>query len=413
MSPQFNSPAPNVSYFIPAQYPPAGTPFNPQSDGKPIPTLFQPIKIRGVEFQNRIWLSPLAQYSSENGIISPWQDAHLGGILTRGPGLTMVEANGISPEGRVSPEDAGIWSDEQERAWSRIVQFAHSQGQKIGIQINHGGRKASTVSPFVSRGPIADELAGGWPDNVWGPTEEAYSPEYPKPKALTEEGIRRVVAAFVNAAKHAVRAGFDVLDIHGAHGYLISSFLNPTSNRRTDEYGGSFENRIRFPLEVVDAVRAVIPPTMPLFFRISATEWLEEVFPDEPSWRSEDTVRFAEILAAHGVDLIDISSGGSSPAARISPLAHGPGYQVPFAAAVKQAHGDKILVSAVGGIRDGKFAQSILDEGKADVVFVGRMFQKNPGLVWSFADDLGVELHHSRQIGWGFQGRARSTSQEK
>ncbi|KAI0715866.1 FMN-linked oxidoreductase [Cerioporus squamosus] len=406
MSPQHNSPAPNVPYFIPAQYPPAGTALDPQPDGKLIPTLFQPIKIRGVEFQNRVWLSPLAQYSAEHGVISPWQDAHIGGIVTRGPGLTMVEANAVSPEGRSSPDDAGIWTDEQARAWSRIVQFAHSQGQKIGIQLAHGGRKASTIPLFVDAGPIADEVAGGWPDDVWGPSE---------PKALTREGIRRIVKAFVDAAKRSVRAGFDVIEIHGAHGYLLSSFLTPTSNKRTDEYGGSFENRIKFPLEVVDAIRGVIPPLClyssgsPLL-RISATEWLEEVYPNEPSWRSEDTVRFAEILAAHGVDLVDVSSGGCSPDARISP---GPGYQVPFAAAVKQAHGDKVLVSAVGTIRDGKFAQSVLDEGKADVVFVGRLFQKNPGLVWSFADDLGVELHHSRQIGWGFQGRAKPQEKSK
>ncbi|TFK92036.1 FMN-linked oxidoreductase [Polyporus arcularius HHB13444] len=407
MGPQHNSPAANVPYFIPAQYPPAGTAFDPQPDGKPIPTLFQPIKIRGVQFQNRIWVSPLAQYSAENGLISPWQDAHIGGIVTRGPGLTFVEANAVSPEGRSSPDDAGIWTEEQARAWSRIVQFAHSQGQKIGIQLAHGGRKASTVPLFVAAGPIADEAIGGWPDDVWGSSEVPWSADYPKPKALTKEGIQRVVKAFVVAAKHAVRAGFDVVEIHGAHGFLISSFLTPTSNKRTDEYGGSFENRIRFPLEVVDAVRGVIPPTMPLFFRISATEWLEDVYPNEPSWRSEDTVKFAAILAEHGVDLVDVSSGGCSAVARTPPLVPSNGYQVPFAAAVKQAHGDKILVAAVGAIRDGKFAQSVLDEGKADVVFVGRLFQKNPGLVWSFADDLGVELHHSRQIGWAFQGRPK------
>ncbi len=187
--------------------------------------------------------------------------------MTRGPGLTFVEATSVSPEGRSSPEDAGIWTEEQAHAWSRIVRFAHSQGQKIAIQLAHGGRKASTVPAFVAAGPIADEVIGGWPDDVWGPSEVPWSADYPKPKALTKEGIQRVVKAFVDAAKHAVREGFDLVEIHGAHGYLINSFLNPTSNKRTDEYGGSFENRIRFALEVVDAVRGVIPPTMPLFFR--------------------------------------------------------------------------------------------------------------------------------------------------
>ena len=167
----------------------------------------------------------------------------------------------------MTPEDSGLWTDEHERAWARVVQFAHSQGQKIGIQLNHGGRKASTTAPFLSRGPTADELAGGWPDDVWGPTEEPYSPYYPKPKALTKQGIQRIVKCFVDSAKRAVRAGFDVIDIHGAHGYILNEFMSPMSNKRTDEYGGSFDNRIRLTLEVVDGIRAVIPPTMPLFFR--------------------------------------------------------------------------------------------------------------------------------------------------
>ena len=189
--------------------------------------------------------------------------------MTRGPGLTMVEANAVSPEGRTSPEDAGIWTDEQAHAWSRIVQFAHSQGQKIGIQLDHAGRKASTLPPFVAApgGPTADIVVGGWPDDVWGPSDLPWSADSPTPKPLTPGGIQRIVKLFADAAKRAVRAGFDVIDLHGAHGFLIGSFLSPQSNRRTDEYGGSFENRIRFALEVVDAVRSVIPPTMPLFFR--------------------------------------------------------------------------------------------------------------------------------------------------
>ncbi|KAI9061968.1 FMN-linked oxidoreductase [Trametes sanguinea] len=404
---QFNRPAPNTSYFTPAQYPPAGTAMDPQPNGKPIPTLFKPLKIRGVEFQNRIWLSPLCQYSSDNGVVQEWQHAHLGGIFTRGPGLTIVEATAVLPEGRITPECAGIWNDEQAAAWAKIVEFAHSQGQKIGIQLAHAGRKASTLAPFVNMGRVADEAAGGWPDDVWGPSEVPFNEQFPKPKALTRDGIKRIVKGFVDAAKRAVRAGFDVIEIHGAHGYLISSFLSPTSNKRTDEYGGSFENRIRLAVEVVDAVRAVIPPTMPLFFRVSASEWLEEVFPNEPSWRSEDTVRLAGVLAEHGVDLLDVSSSGNNPAQKIKT---GPAYQAHFAEAVKRAHGDKILVSAVGSINDGQLAQSVLDKGQADVIFVGRMFQKNPGLVWKFADDLGVEIHVAGQIHWGFRGRAKAVA---
>lgn len=191
----------------------------------------------------------------------------VGGIFTRGPGLTIVEATSVSPEGRISPEDAGIWTDEQAAAWATVVQFAHSQNQKIGIQLAHAGRKASTLAPFVHGGLVADEAANGWPDDVVGASAIPFNADFPKPKELTKDGIKRLVQAWVAAARRAVQAGFDVIEIHGAHGYLISSFLSPQSNRRTDEYGGSFENRIRFPLEVVDAVRAVIPPDMPLFFR--------------------------------------------------------------------------------------------------------------------------------------------------
>ncbi|KAH9887890.1 FMN-linked oxidoreductase [Cubamyces lactineus] len=404
---EFNRPAPNTSYFTPAQFPPAGTAVDPQPDGKPIPTLFKPLKIRGVEFQNRIWLSPLCQYSSDNGVVQEWQHAHLGGIFTRGPGLTIVEATAVLPEGRITPECAGIWNDEQAAAWAKIVEFAHSQGQKIGIQLAHAGRKASTLAPFVNMGRVADEAANGWPDDVWGPSAIPFNDQFPQPKELTKEGIKRIVKGFVDAARRALRAGFDVIEIHGAHGYLISSFLSPMSNKRTDEYGGSFENRIRLAVEVVDAVRAVIPPSMPLFFRVSASEWLEEVFPDQPSWRSEDTVRLAGVLAEHGVDLLDVSSSGNHPAQKIKT---GPAYQAHFAEAVKRAHGDKILVSAVGAINDGQLAQSVLDKGQADAIFVGRMFQKNPGLVWKFADDLGVQIHVAGQIGWGFYGRAKPVS---
>ncbi|TFK85515.1 FMN-linked oxidoreductase [Polyporus arcularius HHB13444] len=239
--------------------------------------------------------------------------------------------------------------EEQAPSWSRIVEFAHSQGQKIGIQLTNGGRKASTVPVFVAAGSIADEVVGGWADDVWGPSEVPWSADYSRPKALSKDGIRRVVKAFVDASKHALRAGFDVVEIHGAHVYLISSSLNPT--------------------------------------RVSATEWLEDVLPNEPSWRSEDTVKFTAVLAEHGVDLVDISSAS------------------PFR---RSRQGDKILVSAVGAIVDGKFAQSVLDESTVDVVLVGR---QNPGVVWSFADDLDVELHYSRRSG-GLPGEAEATGQE-
>ncbi|PCH34982.1 FMN-linked oxidoreductase [Wolfiporia cocos MD-104 SS10] len=399
----FNAPAPNVPYYTPAQNPAAGTAVDPQPNGKPIPKLFQPLKIRGVEFQNRIFLSPLCQYSAENGKPTPWQFAHLGGIFTRGPGLTVVEATAVVPEGRITPQDCGIWSDEHIEPWKQIVDFAHSQNQKIAIQLAHAGRKASTVAPWLHPRLSAPELDGGWPDNIWAPSAIPYNEQLPKPKELSVAGIKRVVQAFVDGAKRSLKAGFDVIEIHGAHGYLLSEFLNPAANKRTDEYGGSFENRIRLLIEVVDAVRAVILPTMPLFVRVSASDWLEEVQPNE-CWRVDDTVNLAPILAEHGVDLLDVSSGGILPAQKIKIDPNIPPH-VPFSEAVRKAHGDKILVGVVGLINTGKLAQQVLDMGAADVIFVGRLFQKNPGAVWAFAEDLGVTITVAHQIEWGFAGR--------
>ncbi|KAG2008345.1 NADH:flavin oxidoreductase/NADH oxidase [Coprinopsis cinerea AmutBmut pab1-1] len=399
-----NEPAPGVPYFTPYQDIPSGTAVVPQPDGKPVPTLFQPLTIRGVTFQNRIFLSPLCQYSAKDGVAQPWHTAHLGGIFTRGPGLTIVEATAVQPQGRISPWDLGLWSDEQIKPLADIVEFAHTQNQKIGIQLAHAGRKASTLPPWSEGAILASAEASGWPDDVWGPSEIPFHPAFAKPKALTREGIKKIVEDWASAAKRAVQAGFDVIEIHSAHGYLLHEFLSPVSNKRTDEYGGSFENRTRLLVEVVDAVRAVIPETMPLFVRVSGTEWLEEVLPEEPSWRSEDTVRLAGILADHGVDLLDVSSGGNDPRQKIK---SGTAYQAPFAGAVKQALGSKLFVSAVGGLYDGNVAQGILDKGWADAIFVGRMFQKNPGVVWAMADDLDVDITAAKQIGWGFKGRGK------
>lgn len=399
---EYNTPAPGVSYFTPLQDPPAGTAVVPQPDGKPIPKLFQPLTIRGVTFQNRIFVSPMCQYSAKNGIVSPWHLAHLGGIFTRGPGLTVIEATAVVPEGRISPEDVGIWSDDHIKPLASIVEFAHSQNQKIAVQIAHAGRKASTLPPWKSGPVLAVKEADGWPDDVWGPSTTPFAKSYAAPKELTKEGIKRVVKAFADAARRSIAAGFDVIEIHNAHGYLLQSFLSPVSNKRTDEYGGSFENRTRLTLEVVDAVRAAIPASTPLFLRVSATDWLEESAPNEASWRTEDTVRLAHLLAAHGVDLLDVSTGGNDPRQRIK---SGPGYQVPFASAVKKSVGSSLFVGAVGALHDATVARDVLENGDADVVFVGRQFQKNPGQVWEMADRLGVEIHVANQIGWGFKGR--------
>ncbi|KZT09150.1 FMN-linked oxidoreductase [Laetiporus sulphureus 93-53] len=395
-----NPPAPRVPYYTPAQYPASGTAVD--TGKQPIPTLFQPLKIRGLELHNRIWLSPMCQYSAQDGKLTPWHFAHLGGIIQRGPGLSMIEATSVTPEGRITPEDSGLWCDEQIPPLQDIVTFAHSQNQKIGIQLGHAGRKASTVAPWLSAGATATALVGGWPNDVWAPSALSYSDAYPKPKELTKDGIKRIVRSFAEAARRALRAGFDVIEIHNAHGYLLHEFVSPVSNKRTDEYGGSFVNRIRLTLEVVDAVRSIIPPDMPLFLRISATDWLEESLSEEPSWTAEETVRLAGILAEHDVDLLDVSTGGLHPAQKID---GGPAYQARFAEMVKKAHGDRIRVATVGAVSDGHTAQNVLDKGQADVVFVARQFQKNPGTVWQFAEELGVDLTIAHQIEWGFMGR--------
>jgi len=274
------------------------------------------------------------------------------------------------------------------------------------VQLAHAGRKASTIAPWLSGASTATKEVGGWPDDVWGPSAVPFSEDFPKPKEATKEYIKKVVEAYVASAKRAVQAGVDVIEIHNAHGYLLHSFISPISNKRTDEYGGSFENRIRLTLEVVDAVRAVIPKDMPLFLRISATDWLEESLPNEPSWQSADTVKLAGILATRGVDFLDVSTGGNHPAQKIKRSTAA--YQAPFAHDVKKALGDKLIVGSVGSITSGYLAQDVLDKGQADVAIVGRQFQKNPGTVWAFAEDLGVDIHLAHQIGWGFKGRGTS-----
>ncbi|CZR52306.1 related to flavin oxidoreductase [Phialocephala subalpina] len=408
-----NKPAKGISYFTPAQIPPSGTAVE-QPDGKPIPKAFTPLKIRGTTFQNRIFLSPLCQYSAQNGHFTPWHMSHLGGIISRGPGLSFVEATAVLPEGRITPEDSGIWQDSQvdgKYGLKDVVEFAHSQGQKIGIQLAHAGRKASTVAPWLSFGAIATEDVNGWPKNVKAPSAIAYNKDHADPIAMTLEDIEELKRAWGEAVKRGLRAGFDVIEIHNAHGYLLHEFISPVSNKRTDKYGGSFENRTRLTLEIVELTRKLIPDTMPLFLRLSATDWLEHDGYDGESWTVADSAKLAPLLAEKGVDLLDVSSGGIHPAQKIKP---GPGYQAPAAKAIKKAVGDKLLVSAVGSITTGTQAEAILTgkgeeskgEAELDAVFAGRWFQKNPGLVWSWAEDLQCQIQVANQIRWGFAGRA-------
>ncbi|KAI0667237.1 FMN-linked oxidoreductase [Trametes maxima] len=420
-------PAPNVSYFTPEQNPPAGT-AAPPKNGKPLPTLYQPLQVRGVEFHNRLFVSPMAMSSADyDGTLTPFHTAILGAVITRGPGLTFIEGAAVSPEGRLTRPDVGLWSDEQVGPLRALVEFAHSQGQKVGIQLAHAGRKASIAPLWIAGHGLLTEEYGGWAHNIVAPSEIPYIEAggaagatarangapiansqgvVPDPKTLTRDEIREMVGQWAAAAKRAVQAGIDVIEIHGAHGFLLHEFLSPISNKRTDEYGGSLENRARIVVEIVDAVRKVIPESMPLFYRTSATDWLEKVAPEEPSWRLEDTVRLAGLIAEHGVDLIDVSSGGLDPRQKFEFTA--PAYQAHFAEAVKRAHGDRILVGAVGGIKSGKQAQEVLDKGQADVIFAATQFLKDPGAVSTFAEDLGVEVKLPHQYDWVFNGRGSS-----
>ncbi|KAI0185738.1 hypothetical protein EV127DRAFT_440915 [Xylaria flabelliformis] len=402
--------AQGISYFTPAQEPPAGTGIASKKDGGSIPKLFTPITLRGVTFQNRLFLAPLCQYSADDGHATDWHLTHLGGIIQRGPGLSIVEATAVQSRGRITPQDVGLWKDSQIAPLKRVTEFAHSQNQKIAIQLAHAGRKASTVSPWIAANATAVSEVGGWPDDLWAPSAIAFSDQNHTPKAMTIEQIEELKNDWVSAAKRAVEAGFDVIELHSAHGYLFHEFLSPITNKRTDKYGGSFENRVRLLLEVTEELRKVIPETMPLFVRISATDWFEfdesSEFPE--SWTVEQSSRLALLLAERGVDLLDVSSGGihQKGATAIKP---GPGYQAHFATAIKRVVQDKLAVSAVGGISTGTFAEELLQsklvEPALDVVMAGRWFQKNPGLVHQYADELEADVSMAKQIGWGFGGR--------
>ena len=396
-----NTPAKHVPYFTPAQLPVAGTAI-PGDSEQPLPKLFQPLTIRGVTFQNRLFLSPMCQYSSKNGYATDWHLAHMGGIVQRGPGLSFMEATAVQSEGRISPEDLGIWEDGHIEMLKRVVDFTHSQGQKIGMQLSHAGRKASTLAAWVHKGSTAGPENDGWPDELYAPSAIPWDEGYPTPHEMTLEQIEAFKQAYIDAVKRALKAGFDVIEIHVAHGYLLHQFVSPVTNVRTDKYGGSWENRVRLVLEITELTRAAIPDTMPLFVRISASEWLEnskDQFPE--SWTVEDSCKLARLLAERGVDLLDVSSGGIHPFQKINFKALPPGFQSEFALAIKAAVGDSMAVTAVGSITSGKLAEELLQKG-LDAVMCGRWFQKNPGLVYSYADELGVEVKMANQMGWGF-----------
>ena len=345
--------------------------------------LFLPIHIKSITLKNRIAISPMCQYSAQDGFANDWHLVHLGSRASGGAGLIIQEATSVSPEGRISPEDLGLWKDEQIKKMQQINQFIISQKSVPGIQLAHAGRKASSASPW-NGGRKLDETLGGW-DTV-APSAVSYYHTENAPVALDEAGIIKVISDFKSATKRAVQAGFQVLEIHAAHGYLLHQFLSPLSNFRTDEYGGSFENRIRFTLEVVDAVQSEWPNNLPLFVRISATDWAEG------GWNVEESVQLSKILKEKGVDLIDVSSGGLVSHQQI-PL--GPNYQVPFAEIIKKEIG--ILTGAVGLITEASQAEEIVASGKADLVLFARESLRNPNLGLTFAHDLQADIKWPKQ----------------
>ena len=339
--------------------------------------LFSPIKIKDTTLKNRIVISPMCQYSSIDGFANDWHLVHLGSRASGGAGLIIQEATAVAPEGRISPEDLGIWKDEHIEKLKAITAFIKSQDAVPGIQLAHAGRKASVTSPWKGNKKL-DASQGGW--QTVAPSAIGYHDDE-TPVALDKNAIQQLISDFKAATRRAVQAGYEVLEIHAAHGYLNHQFLSPLSNTRTDEYGGSFENRIRFTIEVLEAVQTEWPANLPLFVRISATDWAEG------GWNIEESIALSKILKEKGVDLIDVSSGGAVSHQKI-PLE--PGYQVPFAEKIKKETG--ILTGAVGLITEAHQAEEILTSGKADLVLFARESLRNPNLALDFAKALATDV---------------------
>jgi 2,4-dienoyl-CoA reductase-like NADH-dependent reductase (Old Yellow Enzyme family) len=340
--------------------------------------LFSPIQIKSIQFKNRMAISPMCQYSAQDGFANDWHLVHLGSRASGGTALIIQEATAVSPEGRISPGDLGIWEDEHITKFQEINRFIVSQNAIPGIQLAHAGRKASVSEPWNGNKKL-DETNGGW-DTVAPSAVGYYSNEKP-PISLDKAGIQKVISDFKSATKRALQAGFQVLEIHAAHGYLIHQFLSPLSNFRTDEYGGSFENRTRLLLEVLEAIQSEWPENLPLFIRISATDWADG------GWNIEESVQLSKIVKEKGVDLIDVSSGGLVSHQQII---LGPNYQVPFAERIKKETG--ILTGAVGLITESNQAESIIATGKADLVLFARESLRNPNLAIDFAEELNATI---------------------
>jgi 2,4-dienoyl-CoA reductase-like NADH-dependent reductase (Old Yellow Enzyme family) len=355
----------------------------PQSKTESAVGLFDPLQIRDIKFRNRILVSPMCQYSCVDGFANDWHLVHLGSRAVGGAGAVIVEATAVEAIGRISPADMGIWKNHQIEPLARIARFLKQQGAVPGIQLAHAGRKASTDVPWQGGRPLTADQEGWEPV---APSPLAFADGYPVPRELTVPEIQAIVQAFADAAQRALHAGFQLLELHAAHGYLAHEFLSPLSNRRTDEYGGSLENRLRFPLEVISAARAVWPQGLPIFLRISATDWTPG------GWTDDDSVQLAKAAKLRGVDLIDCSSGGNVAKATI-PVQ--PGYQVPFAAKIRREAG--ILTGAVGMITEVAQAEGIIRGGEADVVLLAREFLRQPYWPLNAAKELGVKVNVAEQ----------------
>ena len=354
------------------------------------PTLFRPLALRELELSNRVIVAPMCQYSAVDGSATDWHVMHLGALTQGGAALTLIEATGVSAEGRITPDCLGLWSDENEAALARVLAAIrpHAKGA-IGIQLAHAGRKASSAPPWKG-GQLITPQHGGW--TPWAPSAVRQRPEEAPPHAMSVDDIHTVIAQFAKAAERAQRLGLDVIELHSAHGYLMHQFLSPISNQRTDEWGGSLVNRMRLPLAVFDAMRAVWPAHKPLGVRVSATDWMEHS--GAPSWTLEQTVEYAKALKAHGCDFIDVSSGGITSQQQIK---LGAGYQVPFARAVREATG--LPTMAVGLITEPAQAEQILVDGDADMVALARGMLWNPRWVWHAAAELGGQVTPPPQYG--------------
>ncbi|CAK3923034.1 NADPH dehydrogenase [Lecanosticta acicola] len=433
----YNEPVVGVPYFTPQHRTSPGTPFDPNAC---IPTLFKPLTIRGKTLRNRIIVAPMCQYSTAEsgpqiGALTPYHVATLGHYALKGAALVFIEASGVQPNGRISPNCPGIWSDGQIDGIKAVADFVHSQGALCGLQLAHAGRKSSTLAPFLAaqqkRPSVrATKEVGGWPDDVVGPSggenftwdgKRSDDPDggFYAPRELSVSEIRLLVQDFADAALRCVRAGVDVLEIHGAHGYLIHEFLSPITNRRNDSYGGSFENRTRFLIEIIQSIRSVIPSRMPLFLRLSSTEWMEEtdIGKQLGSWNVDSTMMLAKIVAELGVDLLDVSSGGNHPQQRIS-MFDSKDYQTKIAGQIRKelkAAEKHMFIGAVGLITEAEQARDIIQDHNdsikqeaetarqmtepihgqdplADVILVARQFMREPEWVLRIAWRLGVDI---------------------